>query len=125
MGKGQERLTRSFLVISAFLLFAGTAVARQQSSSEGPTQIPGAKVDVISTTPLPGLDVPLNEIAAPAQTARTEDIENSGALDLSDFMNRRLANIHINEIQNNPFQPDVNYRGYTASPLLGTPQGIS
>lgn len=23
----------------------------------------------------------------------------------------------------NPFQPDVNDRGYTASPLLGTPQG--
>ena len=30
-----------------------------------------------------------------------------------------------NEIQNNPFQPDINYRGYTASPLLGTPQGLS
>ena len=28
-------------------------------------------------------------------------------------------------MQNNPFQPDVNYRGYTASPLLGTPQGLS
>ena len=25
----------------------------------------------------------------------------------------------------NPFQPDVNFRGYTASPLLGTPEGIS
>ncbi|MGC4080542.1 MAG: hypothetical protein QM736_00090 [Vicinamibacterales bacterium] len=31
----------------------------------------------------------------------------------------------MNEVQNNPFQPDVNYRGYTASPLLGTPQGLS
>jgi hypothetical protein len=28
-------------------------------------------------------------------------------------------------MQENPFQPDVNYRGYTASPLLGTPEGIS
>src|SRR6185503_3109583 len=33
--------------------------------------------------------------------------------------------VHVNEVQNNPFQPDVNYRGYTASPLLGTPQGLS
>jgi hypothetical protein len=31
----------------------------------------------------------------------------------------------VNETQNNPFQPDVNYRGFTASPLLGTPQGLS
>src|SRR5271155_4920109 len=28
-------------------------------------------------------------------------------------------------MQGNPFQPDVNFRGYTASPLLGSPEGIS
>ena len=33
--------------------------------------------------------------------------------------------MYINENQSNPFQPDLNYRGYTASPLLGTPEGIS
>src|SRR5450759_822950 len=40
-------------------------------------------------------------------------------------MNRRLNGVYVNEVQGNPFQPDVNYRGYTASPLLGTPEGIS
>src|SRR5262249_24602692 len=33
--------------------------------------------------------------------------------------------VHVNETQGNPYQPDINYRGYTASPLLGTPQGVS
>ena len=33
--------------------------------------------------------------------------------------------MYVNEIQGNPYQPDLNYRGYTASPLLGTPQGVS
>ena len=45
--------------------------------------------------------------------------------DLPTFMNRRLGSVYVNEIQNNPFQPDVNFRGFTASPLLGTPQGLS
>ncbi len=40
-------------------------------------------------------------------------------------MNKRLGSVHVNEMQGNPFQPDVNYRGYSASPLLGTPQGLS
>jgi hypothetical protein len=40
-------------------------------------------------------------------------------------LNRRLGGVNINENQENPFQPDLNYRGYTASPLLGTPEGIS
>ena len=61
----------------------------------------------------------------PVQAANRRDIENSGALDLSDFLNKRLNGVHVNEIQGNPYQPDINYRGYTASPLLGTPQGVS
>lgn len=82
-------------------------------------------VDVLATTPLPGSDLSLQEIPAPIQTATLQDIDNSGALDLSDLLNRRLNGVNINENQENPFQPDVNYRGYTASPLLGTPEGIS
>ena len=83
------------------------------------------KVDVVGITPLPGVDRSLNEIPSPVQTANAADIDASGALDLSDFMNRRLNGVHINENQGNPIQPDLNFRGYTASPLLGTPQGIS
>lgn len=83
------------------------------------------KVDVIATTPLPGVDLDPNEIPTPVQAATQRDVEQSGALELSDFLNRRLGGVHVNEIQGNPFQPDVNYRGYTASPLLGTPQGLS
>jgi outer membrane receptor protein involved in Fe transport len=82
-------------------------------------------VQVIAATPLPGVGLSLDEIPAPVQTALASDILQSGALDLSDFLNRRLSGVHLNEVQGNPFQPDVNYRGYTASPLLGTPQGLS
>src|SRR4029077_5350759 len=67
----------------------------------------------------------LEAIPAPAQTALSAEIINSGALDLADFLNRRLTSVFVNEMQGNPFQPDINYRGYTASPLLGTPQGLS
>ena len=82
-------------------------------------------VTVIEAAPLPGVDLPIEKIPAPVQTATSEAIERSGALDLSDFLNRRFNGVYVNEIQSNPFQPDVNYRGYTASPLLGTPQGLS
>jgi outer membrane receptor protein involved in Fe transport len=84
-----------------------------------------SKVNVVSETPLAGTDLQINQIAAPVQTATAADLANSGALDLSDFMNRKLNGVYINEMQGNPFQPDVNYRGYTASPLLGTPEGLS
>ena len=83
------------------------------------------KVDVVATTPLAGSGLLVEEIPAPVQTATQRDIEQSGAADLSWFLNQRFNGVSVNEIQGNPFQPDVNYRGYTASPLLGTPQGLS
>ena len=82
-------------------------------------------MEVIETTPLPGLDLKLEQIPAPVQTAVSADVEASGALDLSDFLNRRFTGVFINEMSGNPFQADLNYRGYTASPVLGTPQGLS
>ena len=82
-------------------------------------------IGVVASTPLPGVNLALEEIAAPVQVASHADIDNSGALDLTDFVNRRLDGVYLNEIQGNPAQADLNYRGYTASPLLGTPQGVS
>ncbi len=90
-----------------------------------PANPPIFKVEVIEATPLPGLDLKLDQVPAPVQTAEGADIEASGTLDLSDFLNRRFNGVFVNEMQNNPFQPDLNYRGYTASPVLGTPQGLS
>jgi outer membrane receptor protein involved in Fe transport len=100
--------------------------AGQPPAAPQPTlPTPTFDVTVVGTTPLPGEKVPTGLIPAPVQTATDRDIDDSGALDLSDFLHRRLNGVHVNEIQSNPLQPDVNYRGYSASPLLGTPQGLS
>lgn len=84
-----------------------------------------ANVNVVSQTPLSGTELNVDQIAAPVQTATAADISNSGAVSLAEFMNRELNGVFINDMAENPFQPDVNFRGYTASPLLGTPEGIS
>ena len=112
----------------AVVLLAGSVRVGAQTPQTTPPADPfriKESVEVVGTTPLPGSDVPANQVPAPVQTATDRDIAASGALDLSDFLNRQLNGIHVNEMQSNPFQPDVNYRGYTASPLLGTPQGVS
>jgi outer membrane receptor protein involved in Fe transport len=83
------------------------------------------KVDVVATMPLPGVEISPEQIASPVQTASAKEIAQTGAIDLTDFLRRRFNGVQLNEVQGNPFQPDLNYRGYTASPLLGTPQGLS
>ena len=84
-----------------------------------------APVEVIGVGPLPGLGVPRDQVAANVQVVRAADLERLHAFDLADHMNRALGSVSINALQGNPMQPDVNFRGFTASPLLGTPQGLS
>ncbi|WP_440224373.1 TonB-dependent receptor [Dokdonella sp. MW10] len=103
---------------------AASAVAQAQPAlpSDG-DELPA--VTVIGITPLPGAALDKDQIAAPVQIATGEEIARSNAIDLTAYMNRTLGSVYVNDIQNNPLQPDINYRGYTASPLLGTPQGLS
>src|SRR4051812_25167255 len=95
----------------AFLIAAPIAAAASGARAQD-TEV--APVVVVGVTPLgAGLDV--NRIAAPVQTATGEDIDRSHALDLSGFVIRELRGVYANDIQNNPLQPDLNYRGFTAS----------
>ena len=114
--RAARRATRRATVLAALHLLAGSAALAQPAPQ---------RVEVVGTSPLPGLDMPKDRVPANVQTARSSDIEASGASDLAAFMQRRLGSVHINEVQNNPFQPDVNFRGFTASPLLGSAQGLS
>lgn len=80
--------------------------------------------EVVVTAPYgTGIDPWL--VPANVQRATAERIERSQALDLTDFLNRGFASVNINHAQNNPLQPDFNFRGFTASPLLGLPQGLA
>ena len=83
------------------------------------------EVRVINLTPLPGLGQTIDEVPTNVQSATAKDIEQSQAINLADFLNKNFGSVHVNDNSGNPFQVDINYRGYTASPLLGTPQGLS
>ncbi len=83
------------------------------------------QIVVIGNTPLSGLGLPLNQIPSNVQTGDSKDLKRQQSLDLADYLNNNFSGVNISESQDNPFQPDVNYHGFTASPLLGTPEGLS
>ena len=82
-------------------------------------------IEVIGVTPIHGVGLSKNKIPANIQTATSSEIDATQSLNLTEFININLGSVHINEAQNNPFQPDVRFRGFTASPLLGLPQGLA
>jgi outer membrane receptor protein involved in Fe transport len=84
-----------------------------------------SNVTVFPSTPIGAASESADLMPVPVQSLTAKNLEDSNALDLADLMNRRLTSVYINENAENPYQPDINYRGYTASALLGTPEGLS
>ena len=85
---------------------------------------PMEQIEVVGSTPL-GAPADPSRLASNVQTATAEQIRARGALELADFMRQSLASVFVNEAQSNPLQPDLQYRGFVGSPLLGLPQGIA
>jgi outer membrane receptor protein involved in Fe transport len=108
---------------AAVLTVLANATQFANAADEKPIQLKA--IEVISTTPLQGVGLPKDQIPAQVQSVDSEDIEKQNNLTIADVLNNGLLGVNVNEIQNNPYQPNVNYRGFTASPLLGTPQGLS
>jgi outer membrane receptor for Fe3+-dicitrate len=75
--------------------------------------------------PLPGLGLTKEQIPGNVQSITAEEIKQSHSLSITDLMNKKLQSVTVNDYQGNPFQMDVQYRGFTAGPQIGTPQGLS
>ncbi len=80
---------------------------------------------VTATTPLHGSRLPRDHVPANVQSVTAKDLSDHHSLDLSTFMDEAVGSVSSNSVQGNPLQPDLQYRGFAASPLLGTPQGLS
>ena len=109
---------KALCLMLASALFSSAAQAEND-------QVELSDIEVIGTTPMHGVGLPVDEIPNNVQTANSEDLERAQGLDISDFMNKTLGSVSLNQAQNNPFQPDLKFRGFTASPLVGNSQGLS
>jgi iron complex outermembrane recepter protein len=84
-----------------------------------------SKVEVVGTTPLPSIGTPINQVPSNVQTGSSKSIDQQQSLDLSEYLDNNLGSVNTSNSVANPYQADVQFRGFTASPLLGTPQGLS
>lgn len=108
------------LILAILSAYAGSAaIAAEEVDVEiGP-------VEVYSTTPLKGIGLPLNKVPANVQIAPPKRINEQTGVSIADYMNNNMQGVTVTELGGNPWQPEINFRGYSASGLLGNPQGLS
>ncbi|MGO4479942.1 TonB-dependent receptor [Massilia sp. 2TAF26] len=110
-GAAVARLGMPFL-----LLLAGTATAEEPRV---------ARVEVVGLAPVYGLGIDRDLLPYPVQLASDKAIRKAGGENLAEFMAHNLSGVNANEISGSPFQSDITFRGFRASSILGSSQGIS
>jgi iron complex outermembrane recepter protein len=83
------------------------------------------EIVVVGVTPVPGFKVDKDRIPGSIQTLRSTDLNRNGTASVLDSLNQQVSSVNLNDTLADPFQPEVLFHGFEASPVLGTPQGMA
>ena len=115
-------LRRTALLAALAALTNPALVLAQENPAEA-LELP--TVEVVGTSMLPGLGTAIQDVPANVQILNSRTMEQQRQLTVMDYLEQNAGSVTVNAAQGNPYQPDVSFRGFTASPLLGVPQGLS
>ncbi len=110
--------------IAAWVGAAGW-IAAPLRAQEAPGNGQGLPPIIVQATAIPGDALAADKVPGNVQSLDAADLARDGAASLPGALGARLGSVNIDEDLDDPFQPDLLYRGFAASPVLGTPQGLA
>jgi iron complex outermembrane receptor protein len=98
--------------------------ARAQASGDAAAPVTTLPTtEVVGTSPLLGSGIDRDKVPSNVRSLTDRDLLRPP--DLGAALDQRNASVNINGVQDSPYQPDIQFRGFDASPLIGTPQGLA
>ena len=114
-------------VLACLLLPAAVCGSQAQTlatvAGAGPAQLPD--VNVVGSTPLLGSGLARDLIPAATSVLGPQDIDRTGIPSLTSAILDNIPGATINDTEGNVFQPDILFRGFTASPTAGASEGLA
>src|SRR5882724_843988 len=116
-------------VLPAIEVFAPATSAKPNRNRNAPRTASRnlRRVFVYPTAPTPtassGMDV--DKVPASINAVGAGQIARTGSLNIADALQQQVPGIIVSDTTGNPFQPDIQFRGFVASPVAGTPQGLA
>jgi outer membrane receptor protein involved in Fe transport len=101
----------------------GVKRGRDQNATPAVRTLP--RLVVYPTTPISSSGIDPDKVPASVNLVDANQIKQTGSLNISDALQKYVPGIIVNEVAGNPFQPNVEFRGFVASPVAGTPQGLA
>jgi iron complex outermembrane receptor protein len=99
------------------------ADAEADADTDADAEPEAVSFSAVAVAPTPGARTAEWRVPRNVRLLGDDDLAEAGTL--HGALQQRLAGVTVNDVQNNPLQPDLQYRGFTASPVLGSPQGLA
>src|SRR5580765_5949181 len=113
-------------VLAAALAAALPAIppaAARAAEAEAPTAV--SPLVVVAPQPAAGPGVDADKLPGAVESVSAEDLARAGSPAITDALQQRTAGVSLSDVQGNGLARSLNYRGFTVSPLQGTPQGLA
>ena len=81
--------------------------------------------NVVATTPLGGGEIDVAKVPGAVWQTGAEDIETYFDSTVTETLARQAPGVTVGNVSGNDFQPDVSYRGFDATPVTGTAEGLA
>ena len=99
--------------------------ARNRNAARATRNVRRVFVYPTSPTPTAGSGMDVDKVPSAVNAVGARQIERTGSLNIADALQQQVPGIVVSEVSGNPFQPDIQFRGFVASPVSGTPQGLA
>ena len=83
------------------------------------------RVEVVGVAPALGGGVDRARLPTKVSVIGSSELLERQAASFADALHERMGSVTLEGVTSNPYQPTLRFRGFTASPLLGLPQGIA
>ena len=81
--------------------------------------------DVVATTPLGGGQINVSQSPFAVWQTSAQDIQTFNDTTLPQSLARSAPGVTVGNVSGNEFEPDLSYRGFDATAVTGTPQGLA
>src|ERR1700749_4432287 len=116
-------LKRVLQALGLAMVLLSAAAAAQQAPEAPSLSLP--TVAVVGATPLLGSGVDRDKVPAETQVLTDRDISRNGYPQMLPALEENVPGVTLDNAAGNPFQPNLLYHGFLASPLQGNPQGLA
>jgi iron complex outermembrane recepter protein len=107
----------------------GTTLPEIRVIAPAPVSTPRIVVRPVDTPAAPVIRDPTvidrDKVPSNIQTLTASDFERTYSQSVTEALSQRVPGVTTTDVQGNGFTQDLRYRGFAASPLQGTPQGIA